>query len=120
MVFGCQSLENTAKTSVLDRFYAEKRVNYGVFYGKHCKNTVKNNVSDGFFDLFLYICSVGRVFKGLGKEGNWKHYKTKCFGTVLWRQIEGKHCKNMQTHFKKHGIRTGWHANKPVLMFNTT
>ena len=76
MAFGCQSLENTAKTSVLDRFYAEKRVNYGVFYGKHCKYTVKNNVFEGLFDLFfVYICSVGRVFKGLGKEGNWKHYK---------------------------------------------
>ena len=40
MVFGCQSIENTAKTSVLDRLYAEKRVNYGVFDGTHCKSIV--------------------------------------------------------------------------------
>ena len=37
MVFGCQGIENTAKTSVLDRLYAEKRLNYGVFDGKHSK-----------------------------------------------------------------------------------
>ena len=48
MVFGCQSIENTAKTSVLDRLYAEKRVNYGVLTEniiKTLKNTVKNNVN---------------------------------------------------------------------------
>ena len=52
MVFGCQSIENTAKTSVLDRLYAEKRVNYGAFDGKKWKNTEKNNA----FEEFLYIC----------------------------------------------------------------
>ena len=79
-----------------------------------------------FLKDFLYIClswlaalehgqieenSVNSgVFKGLGRQGNWKHCKKWCFGTVLWRQMcklpcfEGKHCKNMQTHFKKHGI----------------
>ena len=54
MVFGCQSIENTAKTSVLDRLYAEKRVNYGVFDGKHCKNTVINNVFEGLF-VYMYM-----------------------------------------------------------------
>ena len=53
MVFGCQSIENTAKTSVLDRLYGEKRVNYRVFDGKHCKHTVKNNVFEGFL-IFLF------------------------------------------------------------------
>ena len=79
-----------------------------------------------FLKVFLYIClswpaalehgqieenCVNRgVFKGLGRQGNWKHCKKRCFGTVLWRQMcklpcfEGKHCKTMQTHFKKHGI----------------
>ena len=52
MVFGCQSIENTAITNVLDRLYAEHRVYYRVFDGKHFKNTVKNNVFEGF----LYIC----------------------------------------------------------------
>ena len=35
-----QSIENTAKTSVLDRLYAGNRVNYGGFDGKYCKKTV--------------------------------------------------------------------------------
>ena len=52
--FGCQSIENTAKSSVLDRLYGEKHVNYCVFDGKHWKNIVKNNVLEGF--LVLYIC----------------------------------------------------------------
>ena len=78
------------------------------------------------FEDFLYIClswpaalehgkieenSVNSsVFKGLGRQGNWNHRKRLCFGTVLWRQMckllcsEGTHCKNMQTHFKKHRI----------------
>ena len=80
MVFGCQSIENTAKTSVLDRLYAEKRVNYGVFDGRHCKNTVrKNNVFEGFLDICLSWPAAlehgkieentvnSGVFKGLGR-----------------------------------------------------
>ena len=86
-IFGCQSIENTAKISVLDRLYAEKRVNYDVFDGKHCKKTVKKM----FLKDFLYIClswpaalahgkieenSVNSgVFKGLGRQGNWKPCK---------------------------------------------
>ena len=76
MVFGCQSIENTARTSVLDRLDAEKRVNYSVF---DIENTM-------FLKDFLYIClswpaalahgkieenSVNSgVFKGLGRSGN--------------------------------------------------
>ena len=47
-VFGCQSIENTAKTSVLDWRYSKKRVNYRMFDWKHYKNTVKSNVLEGF------------------------------------------------------------------------
>ena len=36
-----RALKTLQKNSVLDRLYAEKRVNYGVFDGKHCKNYVK-------------------------------------------------------------------------------
>ena len=57
MVFGCQSLENAAKTSVLDRLYAEKHVNYGVFDGKKCKNTEKRNVFQGFFVYMFELAS---------------------------------------------------------------
>ena len=32
------------RSRVLDRLYAENRVNYIVFDGTHCKNTEKNNV----------------------------------------------------------------------------
>ena len=45
-VFGCQSIENTAKTSVLDWRYSKKPVNY--LDWKHYKNTVKSNVLEGF------------------------------------------------------------------------
>ena len=48
MVFGCQSIENTAKTSVLDWRYSKKRVNYRMLDWKHYKNTVKSNVLEGF------------------------------------------------------------------------
>ena len=86
-------------------------------------NTLKKTM---FLNYFLYIClswpaalahgkieenSVNSaVFKGLGRQGNWTHCKKWCFGALLWWQMcklpcfEGKHCKNMQTHFKKHGI----------------
>ena len=47
-VFGCQSIENTAKTSVLDWRYSKKRVNYRMLDWKHYKNTVKNNALEGF------------------------------------------------------------------------
>ena len=47
-VFGCQSIENTAKTSVLDWHYSKKRVNYRMLDWKHYKNTVKSNVLEGF------------------------------------------------------------------------
>ena len=46
-VFGCQSIENTAKTSVLDWRYSKKRVNYRMLDWKHYKNTVKSNVLEG-------------------------------------------------------------------------
>ena len=39
-------------TSVLDRLYGEKHVNYCVFDGKHCKNTVETM----FWKDFLYLC----------------------------------------------------------------
>ena len=47
-VFGCQSIENTAKTSVLDWRYSKKRVNYRMLDWKHYKSTVKSNVLEGF------------------------------------------------------------------------
>ena len=47
-VFGRQSIENTAKTSVLDWRYSKKRVNYRMLDWKHYKNTVKSNVLEGF------------------------------------------------------------------------
>ena len=79
MVFGCQSIENTAKTSVLDRLYGEKRVNYCVFDGKHGKNTVKINVFEGFFVYMFELAASGigtwkkensvnsGIFNGLGR-----------------------------------------------------
>ena len=125
-VFGCQGIENianTSKTSVLDRLYAKKRVNYGVFDGKHCNNMEKKTM---FLKDFLYIylswpaalahgkiekTSVNSgVFKGLGRQGNWKHCQKLCFGTLLWWQMcklpcfEGKHCKTCKHTSKNTGF----------------
>ena len=61
--FWCQSLENTAKTTVLDRLYAENRVNYSVFDGTHCKNTGKNN---GFAWFFVYMFELAKKACGVG------------------------------------------------------
>ena len=67
MVFGCQSIENTAKTSVLDRLYAEKRLNYSVFDGKNVKTLEqKNNVFEGFFVYMFELAS------GIGTWKNWR------------------------------------------------
>ena len=100
-VFGCQRIENTAKTSVLDwRYskktcklpyawletlqthcqkqcfgriyclYGKKRVNYRLFDWKHWKNTVKNNVLEGFLIYMLELAT------GIGTWKNWrKHCK---------------------------------------------
>ena len=100
-VFGCQSIENTAKISVLDwRYskktcklpyawletlqkhcqkqcfgriyclYGKKRVNYRLFDWKHRKNTVKNNVLEGFLIYMLELAT------GIGTWKNWrKHCK---------------------------------------------
>ena len=77
-MFGCQRIENTAKTSVLDRLYGEKRVNYRVVDGKHYKNTVKNNVLEDFIVYLSWPAALehGKIeenaatsgmFKGLGR-----------------------------------------------------
>ena len=50
-------MQKHAKTSVLDRLYGKKRVNYIVFDGKHFKNTVKNNVLEGFLVSMFELAS---------------------------------------------------------------
>ena len=46
-----KTLQKHAKIGILKRFYGEKRVNYRVFDGKHCKDTVNNNVLEGFLEV---------------------------------------------------------------------
>ena len=64
-----KTMQRHAKTSVLDRLYGEKRVDFCVFDGKHCKKTVKNNVLEGFLVSMFELAS----------------------GTGPWT-ISGKHC----------------------------
>ena len=53
-----------------------KNVYITAFFTENIVKTLsKTMFLKDFLIFFLYICSVGRVFKGLGKEGNWKHYK---------------------------------------------
>ena len=74
-VFGCQSIENTAKTSVLDWRYSKKRVNYRMLDWKHYKNTVKSNVLEGF------TAFMAKNYRML----DWKH----CKNTVKSNVLEG-------------------------------
>ena len=80
-------MENTAKSSVLDRLSGEKRVyiNYRVFDGKHCKR-----ISRIYIYIYIYLTwppalehgkieentANSGIFKGLGRQGNWKHFRT--------------------------------------------
>ena len=45
------------QTCVLDRLHGENRVDYRVFHGKHCKNTVKNIVLEGFLVYMFELAS---------------------------------------------------------------
>ena len=80
-VFGCQSSENTAKISVLDRLYGQKRVNYQ----KHCKNTVKKSM---FWKDIFHICLswLAAVKHGKIIEENTVNSSSifEGFGPTLW------------------------------------
>ena len=125
MVFGCQSIENTAKTSVLHRLYAKKRVNYGVFDGKKCKHTEKNHVFEGFFVYMLELASgiwhMGELFSGVwGDQGIESFFwcqslentaKTSVLDRlyaekrVNYGVFDGKKCKNI---VKKNNVFEGF------------
>ena len=77
-VFGCQSIENTAKTSVLDWRYSKKSVNYRMFDWKHYKNTVKSNVFEGF--TAFMACKLPSVWL----ETLEKHCQKQCFGRISY------------------------------------
>ena len=83
-VFGCQSIENTAKTSVLDWRYSKKRVNYRMLDWKHYKNTVKSNVLEGFTafmakNVYITVCLTGNIGKTLSKTMFWKDFLYICW-----------------------------------------
>ena len=61
-----RALKTAAKTSVLDRLYAEKRVNYGVFDGKNIVKTLKKTK---ILKDFLYIHML-ELTSGIG---TWKN-----------------------------------------------
>ena len=77
-VFGCQSIENTAKTSVLDWRYSKKRVNYrnGGLDWKHYKNIVKKQCFGRIYCLYGKKRVNYRLF-------DWKHWKNTVKNNVL-------------------------------------
>ena len=92
-VFGCQSIENTAKTSVLDWRYSKKRgVNYRMLDWKHYKNTVKSNVWKDLLPLWQKTCKLPSVWL----ETLEKHCQKQCFGRIsywnflAWRAPRGE------------------------------
>ena len=60
-VFGCQISENIVKISVLDRLYGQKRVNY--LTEEYCKNTLKNNVLEGYLACMFELASGSGTWK---------------------------------------------------------
>ena len=128
-----RALKTLQKTWFWTDFKSKKRVNYGVFDWKHCKNTgKKNNVFEGFSYIYVWVGQHGKieehsvnsgVFKDLGRQGNWKHcknefwngfYGDKCVNYRVLKENVAKTCTH--THFKKHGIwmilwkkRPCWH-----------
>ena len=77
-VFGCQSIANTAKTSVLDWRYSKKRVNYRMLDWKHYKNTVKSNVLEDLLPLWQKTCKLPSVWL----ETLEKHCQTQRFARI--------------------------------------
>ena len=63
-----KTMQKNAKTNVLDRLYGEKHVNYCVFDGKQRKNTVKNNVLEGYLAYMFELASGSGTWKKLRKD----------------------------------------------------
>ena len=99
-VFGCQSIENTAKTSVLDWLYSKKRVSYRMLDWKHYKNTVKSNVLEGFTafmakNMSITVCltgNIGKTVKNNVLEGFLIYMLELATGIGTWKNWR-KHCK---------------------------
>ena len=73
-VFGCQSIENTAKTSVLDWLLWTQRADYRVFNGKYCIHTVTSNVLEGFLVVSMFELASG--------TGPWTISRQHCDKTI--------------------------------------
>ena len=56
-VWGNKGIGDIVKHDVLERLYGDKCVNYCVFDGAHCKNTVKNNALEGFLVYMFELAS---------------------------------------------------------------
>ena len=104
-VFGCQSIENTAKTSVLDWRYSKKRVNYRMLDWKHYKNTVKSNVLEGFT---AFISPQNQDRLRLSQHWWWKFRMLICnpynyiklYGVPLWRKVNNIRVNVLFTQIK--------------------
>ena len=80
-VFGCQSIENTAKTSVLDWRYSKKRVNLPYAWletlQKHCQ---KQCFWKDLLPLWQKTCKLPSVWL----ETLEKHCQKQCFGRISY------------------------------------
>ena len=107
-VFGCQSIENTAKTSVLDLRYSKKRVNYRMLDWKYYKNTVESNVLEGFTafmarNMSITVCLTGNIGKTMSKIMIWKDFLYIC-----WSWLPALEHGKVEEYTVNSGIFNGW------------
>ena len=119
-VLGYYSIENTAKTSVLDRLYAQKRVNYGLFFWN---TTLKNNVKDKVFELFSWTKKLA-VWAATPREAGWiqnasarlpsKRFNTDMSNAHLaspfFERMPQKYCTCQEKHQQRHMKSCNCHA----------
>ena len=79
-VFGCQSIENTAKTSVLDWRYSKKRVNYRMLDWNITKTLSKAMFWKDLLPLWQKTCKLPSVWL----ETLEKHCQKQCFGRISY------------------------------------
>ena len=112
-VFGCQSIENTAKTSVLDWRYSKKRVNYRMLDWKHYKHSVKSNVLEGFTafmakNMSITVCLTGNIGKALSKTMFWKDFLYNIYIYICWSWLPALEHGQIEENTVNSGIFNGW------------
>ena len=116
-VFGCQSIENTAKTSVLDWRYSKKRVNYRMLDWKHYKNIQKHCQKQCFGRIYCLYGKKTCKLPSVWLETLEKHCQKQCFGRIsyiyiytyiCWSWLPALEHGKIEENTVNSGIFNGW------------